>query len=373
MKRGAKQKPSKKVKEINLDGRLQTISSMFQRASTRLSSVKSESCERQNSCYKEEEDDDCVIMEVGETSSSYFKTKENGDLMSEDVFKKSPLKHTVVSDGSKPRKKSKLSLSRAGDDCKEHNQSPGNKRAENETRSTGVSDESKPRKKSKLSLSRAGDDCKEYNQSPGAKGAESENETCSNEFNSNFCAESKELSLLDYKKSKEYSSHGTPPDRLKANPINDSETNNREGTHLLNLKTDSKWVKTDTKSSELNKDCDKYVDVGLSCGVTSKARDWSDTNSEKNHSNEASEEVVKDNEIEGAASEENQPFTEPYYFNNFETILSTVIQDESNTQLFNEEDMNLINKYNLLSGTLLIFFLQLLLNCNQENFINCLW
>lgn len=100
------------------------------------------------------------------------------------------------------------------------------------------------------------------------------------------------------------------------------------------------------------------------------------TNSEKLSSDILSSERASNNsdsdnkdidcdEIIGEDSLPNESqFKVPYYLNNFEAILHSVMEDETNKKLFNEEDLHIITVYQNLSG-IFLYCLHFLFFCSQ--------
>ena len=291
MKRGAKIKPTKNSKGAKYPGsheKLQTISSMFQRTSYRQSSVKSDISEEQSSCNNEE-DEDVIIVNVEETSSPYFSSK--------------------LSDGSTLRNTPRKLFSKP---------------------SNGERDEVRLQKKRKLSLKKEGaeSDRIQHGQPEIGKGTQ-EKAGSSKITPTHFGAESKES---DHSTTC-VESHNQP----KSFQIFAAENN------IEKSKRDDTVFKYEGQRFEI------VADMTQPCSSSSNATVCNNKSPDKSSAQTTNENSMKDNDTE-AATEEGTQFTEPYYFNNFETILSTVLQDESNAQLFNDEDRIVLNKYNLLSG-----------------------
>ncbi|GFS12920.1 fanconi-associated nuclease 1-like [Elysia marginata] len=304
----SKQKSSKNFKETepHSHGKIQTISSMFQRASTRLNSDRSDIREKQKSSSQTEEDDDIVIVEVEETHSSYFNVKEPSGSSSGHTSTQSPLKRLGVSNDFKPKKRSKLSLSRGESVSKQDNQYAADNTiiVKEEIKSTACLE-----KEASDLLSHVG---------------------------------SKETSPVLVKQHKEHNRRGgLGGNESFPNPKNEDDMFKMH--HLDDHKNSEKG----TNRSNDKKD----VDADLSGTGTPNTAEMIDQNTNKNSSSNAKDEIVNNNEIEGSGNEEKQEFTEPYYFNNFETVLTTVLQDESNVHLFNDEDRSIIGKYHSLSDS----------------------
>ena len=71
---------------------------------------------------------------------------------------------------------------------------------------------------------------------------------------------------------------------------------------------------------------------------------------------DASESVVAVTNDEPVDAEEltKETYSTPYYLENFEYILSSVMADDTNAELFNDEDKKIIDKYKNLTGTMYI-------------------
>ncbi|GFO40842.1 fanconi-associated nuclease 1, partial [Plakobranchus ocellatus] len=314
--KGRSKANSKTGKLNNSCGKMQTISSMFQKAAARHTSAKCDSLKNQLEQSSSDIEDDVMIVEVQETSSSYFNSK------------KLDIKRPAVYEDFKSKKRKKLSLIR----CKKSHD--GN---------TSVSNQSFE----ESAISAGETTCSPEETSTGYH----RHNDAQQKKNSNLFADSLtvEMQLEEEDVSRAQALQGHNRRNSLAN------AKEKESSSRTQFYTDNQTKKTVHNQN--------FVPATSRCddNLKNEAADICQTptacstvfNCETKAENLT--ELVNDcigkegTELKDEASEENLQISEPYYFKNFETILSSVLTDESNSQLFNHEDKTIINKYNSLT------------------------